>query len=379
MEIPNIRNHVKTLDGVRGLAILLVMIYHFTVPYHHVLPDSDSMMVFILFSKMGWIGVDMFFVLSGYLISSILIDTQSQKHYFKNFYTRRFLRIFPLYYLFLFLLIILLPSISDEFDQKTQIIQENQWWFWMYLVNWKIMMLGDFNEFQSGYMWSLAVEEQFYIVWPIIVFFAKDKLFKVCLTLLVFTLLSKFLFYYLGFSATSIYVNTLTHLDGLVVGSIIAAIVRRPAYLIKLKNLLTPLFIFSTIVILILIIRNGTLLFYNAEVVLFGILPSSIIFGVLIVYLIGNKKNGFLHRFFSLRPLRSFGKLCYGLYLFHQPIGLLVNQKLFYEKGFFLDSLLLSALISIMISVSLSYFVAMFSFILFEKPILKLKRFFEYK
>ncbi|MGC2512156.1 MAG: acyltransferase, partial [Acidobacteriaceae bacterium] len=96
------RRHVPALDGVRGLAILLVLVSHLMLFNDRTgsrVGDSLSAL-----RGLGWVGVDLFFVLSGFLITGILFDTLHDPHYFRSFYMRRFLRIFPLYYGFLFFL-----------------------------------------------------------------------------------------------------------------------------------------------------------------------------------------------------------------------------------------------------------------------------------
>src|SRR5262249_2846553 len=112
----------------------------------------------------GWMGVDLFFVLSGFLITGILLDSRGADGYFSSFYARRFLRIFPLYYGFLALWFLVLAYVfgsaySDLFARERQV------WFWSYTANW-----GRPDELGAlGHFWSLAIEEQFYLVWPLVV------------------------------------------------------------------------------------------------------------------------------------------------------------------------------------------------------------------
>src|SRR6185369_11811956 len=119
----------------------------------------------------GWIGVDLFFVLSGFLITGILYDAKARKDYFRNFYARRFLRILPLYYGILALYILVFPRISIVPQRQYQSLVEHQLWFWTHLSNVSIAIEGYGNQ-QRGWthFWSLAVEEQFYLVWPAVVF-----------------------------------------------------------------------------------------------------------------------------------------------------------------------------------------------------------------
>ena len=115
---PN-RSYYPALDGLRGIAILLVVFYH--------------NFGFIDYFFFGWLGVDLFFVLSGFLITDILLRTLNDKHYLRNFYVRRVLRIFPLYYLSLIFFLIIVPRFGIPLD--VQYYVDNQVWLWTYLQN----------------------------------------------------------------------------------------------------------------------------------------------------------------------------------------------------------------------------------------------------
>lgn len=141
---------IPALDSVRGVAILMVLATHLTVwkPGH----IGERMLYAVL--DMGWLGVDLFFVLSGYLITRILLETRDQPGFYRRFYARRALRIFPPYYAVLVLLTVIGVPIS--------------WHYWFYLSNIHIPTLGGWPPL-LGHLWSLALEEQFYLVWPAVV------------------------------------------------------------------------------------------------------------------------------------------------------------------------------------------------------------------
>src|SRR4030095_2778309 len=147
------RQYYPALDGLRGLAILLVILYH-----------NFSFINHFFFA---WLGVDLFFVLSGYLITSILLNSVNSPHYLKNFYAKRVLRVFPLYYLSLIIFLIIFPLLGI-YKSELKYYVDNQLWFWFYLQNW----LLSFNFPTTGnflnHFWSLGVEEQFYLAWPFI-------------------------------------------------------------------------------------------------------------------------------------------------------------------------------------------------------------------
>ena len=217
------REYLPALDGIRGLAIILVMLYHFSIPFQlsgH-LNFLDGLVG--TFLQVGWVGVDLFFVLSGFLITGILYGTAGKDNYLKNFFVRRFLRIFPLYYLMLFMLIIIIPNFIPSLASKTDQMVDNQVWFWSYLINWRISYLGTFEGIQGGYMWSLALEEQFYLIWPFFILFFRKNVVPSCFILIIVFACMRVAMLLKGVSATSVYTMTITHLDALLIGSIVSA------------------------------------------------------------------------------------------------------------------------------------------------------------
>src|SRR6188472_2734668 len=125
---------IPALDGLRGIAIILVMLHHFT--YYRPTSGIDALIGDVLF--FGWTGVDLFFVLSGFLITGILLDTRDGGHYFTTFYARRILRIFPLYYLILLLALVVLPKFpavhSVLIGQDDVVDLPRQWPYWLYMT-----------------------------------------------------------------------------------------------------------------------------------------------------------------------------------------------------------------------------------------------------
>ncbi|HZJ61945.1 MAG TPA: acyltransferase [Kofleriaceae bacterium] len=154
---------VPALDGVRGLAILLVLAHNLS-PFESTrrLIDLSAGLTF----DFGWVGVQLFFVLSGYLISGILLDTRGAPGYYRAFFGRRVLRIFPLYYGVLFLCLVLLPVLGLAPDALLA-DRRHSVWLWTYLINWAEPLGAAIAVFP--HFWSLAVEEQFYLVWPFVV------------------------------------------------------------------------------------------------------------------------------------------------------------------------------------------------------------------
>jgi peptidoglycan/LPS O-acetylase OafA/YrhL len=168
---------IPQLDGLRGIAILLVMIFHFIwLPdffgaHYKLNGPIEVWLKNLLYS--GWIGVDLFFVLSGFLITGILCDCRGDQHYFRNFYLRRTLRIFPLFYLFMAAWIGIvwwLPALENGNREG------HTWWILTYTANYLISSAG-WNSAPTAlaHFWTLAIEEQFYLVWPLAVFFLSRR------------------------------------------------------------------------------------------------------------------------------------------------------------------------------------------------------------
>src|ERR1700690_2129617 len=152
------------LDGLRAIAFLLVFLLH-----------ADNLGI-------GWVGVQLFFVLSGFLITGILIDLKkdfSGKDYFVKFYARRFLRIFPLYYFYLFLILALTSWLENSnFATPQMELYRAQFPFALgYVYNFFWMTTTNLSPFLSHF-WSLCIEEQFYIFWPLLIFIVPEKRLK---------------------------------------------------------------------------------------------------------------------------------------------------------------------------------------------------------
>ena len=204
------RFYYPALDGLRGVAILLVIIYH--------------NFNFINQSQFGWLGVDLFFVLSGFLITTILLNDAGSPHFLKNFFIRRILRIFPLYFLCLIIFLILFPFLG-LYKKELSFFIANQWWLWTYLQNWLYSLFLTDDAKMLTHLWSLAVEEQFYLIWPFIILLVKKpgKLFFIMLTVLFLVFFGRSLLWFshiTDLNYTTLY--TFTRIDGICIGSMVA-------------------------------------------------------------------------------------------------------------------------------------------------------------
>src|SRR5258706_10368119 len=185
--------HLRALDGLRGIANLMVLMVHF---YQRTLMEGINPIFRIPLARIvgaGAYGVELFFVLSGFLITGILLDTKNKPGAFIKFYARRFLRIFPLYYGALAVVFLLLPRFI-EFDKGANEISSHQIWLWTYFANWPStkFIWDDSNLFLLGHFWSLSVEEHFYLLWPSVVFLCSNRaLLRTCLALIALAAFSR--------------------------------------------------------------------------------------------------------------------------------------------------------------------------------------------
>jgi peptidoglycan/LPS O-acetylase OafA/YrhL len=304
--------HLPALDGLRGIAILLVMGHHILQPVEGGPAIADSI---TRVASIGWVGVDLFFVLSGFLITGILYDTKGSPGFFRNFYIRRVLRIFPLYYVFLVLLCLVLPHLGPDDSAQIAELHRACPWYWSYLANFYMAQHGP-GPFNTAHLWSLSVEEQFYVMWPAIVFLLQRRnLLRLCVAAIGGAVLCRIAFMYLGASSDTIYVMLPTRVDSIAMGAWIALMVRSPSRAHHIARFAPVAAGLSAAVLLSLLALapgnlDTTALFmkttgYTLNAVLFG--------GVLTIALVRRRVAGSLEN----SVLRFFGRHSYALYLVH--------------------------------------------------------------
>lgn len=308
---------IPALDGIRGLAILVVVVHNASWilgPSRHF-----SLKVLGLLTSTGWVGVQLFFVLSGFLITGILIDTRSSSRFFRNFYIRRFLRIFPLYYVFLGLAFGIAPAFADP--TWVAMVRRDQVWYWAYLSNWA----GPFGHSILGlpHFWSLAVEEQFYLVWPFIVYaLSRRRLAVLCVTTIAVTPLIRWSLDLAGLPQNAAYEFTVARWDALAGGGLLALMMVDEAGRAWLRRWMSRLGQLAVAALAIVVILTRG---FDSENLVVQVLGQSITV-VLFVWLVhigattavGDQGAG--SRFLQARWLRSLGKYSYAIYVIHYPI-----------------------------------------------------------
>lgn len=339
--------YYKNLDGTRGIAALMVLVHHFF--YFN---DADYPIDMGFFREMTDFlqhGVSLFFVLSGFVITRILINNRNEPDYFKSFYRRRILRILPLYYLYLFFVFFLLPIIldSDFIDIELQLP------YYLYAQN--IVDLLGIDAAGPGHYWSLAVEEHFYLIWPLVIFLTRpNNLWKV---IGVSVILIFILRYYMLSEGLAINHFTFTRIDQLLFGTGLA-LLEFKGFLQKKK----ASFYFIAAGLSIIPIAGLTYYlqqhFFFTKEMLKSTLLALFFFSIIGYLVASNVKTG-INKVLSSRILQYLGKISYGLYVWHVAV-LFILLEYAITGSLILDLLLLIVISIMMAHLSYKYFESYF-------------------
>ena len=370
-----VSGHLPGLDGVRGLAILLVMALHFV---GDATAYTFGQRLTVKLASYGLLGVDLFFVLSGFLITGLLLDAKNGEHYFRNFYARRMLRIFPLYYLVLAFLFLVLPGITS-LPPALEEARRHQVWLWTYTSNFYIAAKGSWAALTYvSHFWSLAIEEHFYLVWPLVVFSVRrEVLERICAVVLVVALALRISLVLAGVSDLSISVLTPCRIDTLCVGALLAALCRREGgaeALVRRSG--SAMLAFGGAALLVsawcATVKTGLPVLHEIRNSLYALF-----FGGLVLVSLKPQPD-VVAKAFRSRGLRFFGKYSYGLYVYHCMLAWYLVEMGAEDR---FDALLgnhsLAIAVKALFSTAVSVVVAVLSYELLEKRFLALKKFFE--
>ncbi len=363
--------HLPSLDGLRGIAIILVILHQLDLL---VRPVGHSAQALSAVFTTGWIGVQLFFVLSGFLITGILLDTRRATNYLSGFFAKRVLRIFPLYYATLFVAFVVVPafgSVPPELahDQKHQI------WLWTYLSNWVIPYEQGSRAFP--HFWSLAVEEQFYLVWPFLIRACDARrCAQVCLAIAVTSLVARIAMVCAGAPREAIYTFSVTRMDALALGAIAAAALRMPPVAARLGRLGWRLWAaaFAVAVVGALVTHGYSLRRDLGNTIGYTVL--ALVFAALVLgaAMSDRRRAPGWAALLRTRPLRIAGKYSYGMYIFHKPLHDFVGKPLLRRWGVDVSQSPLGAVAYTAVFASLTFAAAFVSYQLFEGPILRWKK-----
>nr|AUN36060.1 O-antigen acetylase [uncultured bacterium] len=300
---------IPQLDALRGIAILLVIAWHYLANAEGVSPGSALAYAQALF-RLTWSGVDLFFVLSGFLIGGILLENRTAKNYFRVFYVRRFCRILPLYAVVL-VAFYLLPLGTWLKDGAAP------WWVYVtFTQNFWMAQTGNFTPNFLNVTWSLAIEEQFYLTLPLIIRLTPPKwLPRVALACAIAAPLLRTAVYFLQpYGAVAAYVLMPCRMDALMLGVFGAWFVRNREGGDRLLYIVLGVTFLGVPPLVVANQGIGSLLMSTI-----GYSWLSLMYFSLVIVAVRSAC-----RVFRLRLLAYTGVLAYGLYLFHQPIrGLL--------------------------------------------------------
>lgn len=346
--------HFAELDGLRGLACLMVLVSHYLGEVPH---------GFFYVVSLGWVGVSLFFCLSGFLIGGILVDRRDSPRFFSNFYIRRSFRIFPIYYLTVSCVVtaIFLTKNSGWTDPAFPPVI-----YFTYMQNIALSWTGNRHSQWLLPTWTLAVEEQFYLLLPLLIFWVPVKrLITVIIVLIVSASVFRFILLLAGADHLAVYVLLPSRWDLLLMG-VLAAIAYRRIWprIIENNARLLQLIACSGVVFVVLLLiigkHDNNLLFD-----LFGPVGAGLACSGYMLFVI--KESRRFHSGF----LRYIGSISYGLYLMHQPInglmhGLILGSRPDIETPGQIGITIVAAAVSIGL--------ASLSWIYFERPLVEFGR-----
>jgi peptidoglycan/LPS O-acetylase OafA/YrhL len=324
-----------SLDGLRGVAILLVVTHNLNVVTD---PSGVGAHLMATLLEHGWIGVQLFFVLSGFLITGILMDSRDAPHHYLAFFGARVFRILPLYYLTLFIVFVLLPAVGHALGGSHSMI----WPLALFVSNWT-------QAFQPGesplpHFWSLAVEEQFYLVWPFLVRrLSAGGVVKLCLALTGVALIARLALIQFHWPSAAVYEFSVCRMDALACGAAAAALLRMPAS--RAWLLARPLALTGAA---LGVLVTGAVLTqgypqYATSTQTLGYLTLALAFALLVLGAVGADLSVVPARWagvLRLAWLRRIGWYSYAMYVVHVPLHAALGMPVLKALGWYDSSAL---------------------------------------
>jgi peptidoglycan/LPS O-acetylase OafA/YrhL len=358
---------IPALDGIRGLAIIWVVLHNSSDMA--IAPARGLAHLFVLLTHPGWLGVQLFFALSGYLITAGLLAMRGAPNYFSAFYARRALRILPLYYTVLLALLVVVPLLMRPPPFAT----DGQASLWLFTAN-----MAPELPYGFGHFWSLSVEEQFYLVWPLVVFrLPPRRLLVACLGIAAGALLVRVALVACGESSWTLYYSTACRMDALGLGAAGACLVRLPALRDWLGSRLRSvgLWVLALFVVGIPLTRaydRGSIAVETLGYTLLAVYSAAF---VTIAALASGGRGSRLAALLSWRPLRSCGRYSYAMYVFHGLLHKLIGEPWLHRHYGPVPAVTVALLYSLSI-LAVSYVLGLVSYHAFEKHFLRMKRWF---
>jgi peptidoglycan/LPS O-acetylase OafA/YrhL len=360
---PLARGYIPELDGLRGIAILLVIVHHFWPATGYLVPAKPVV-------HLGWMGVDLFFVISGFLITGILLDTRGQRGYFRNYLARRMLRVFPLYYLFVITAFLVIPAAQPGSFWQSEFVQESgsPLWYLLYLGNVREAITGVEPAYILAPLWSLSIEEQFYLVFPLLVaWLDRRALVRVLVAMVILAPVFRALMLVLFPDNVRIqYLATPSRMDVLALGGLLAVAVRSPTVLPSRRTTGRVLALLVALCACVFVAGGLDRTTSFARVLGYSLIAFT--FTAFVTWTLQGRAARDT-AWLRVRPLLMIGKLCYGIYLLQRPAEVILI-RLFGVLGVAVDP---ESLTLVLLKMLFAFGVAAVSWHLLERPLLRLK------
>ncbi len=372
--------YLPSLDGLRFLAFFLVFLHHARWTPLGPVPLSSPWFLPVHVNEYGWIGVDLFLCLSSYLITKLLwLEWQRDNRLsLLSFYLRRVLRIWPLYFLACLLGFLIVPwfdldgpacGTKDYFEM----IHQYLWAYLGFFANVGIAAHGNIPSLTLSPLWTVSLEEQFYILWPLFLVFArfnKKRILKICLVLLIFTVLARFYFFWKGFAQPAIWVSLPTRLDPFIFGTLLAFF---EGDLEKSLGKIHSGYFLGIGTFCLAWVMSMPNLGEQGLSVLWQ--PLALAIGWILIIFSANRP-GLWRSLVACRPFVQWGKISYGLYVYHFIVLHLSGSLVRWLQGIFkvyASSWAVGWTITLL-GFGFTLFLASLSYHVFETPFLELKK-----
>jgi peptidoglycan/LPS O-acetylase OafA/YrhL len=364
---PRFNRRIPELDGIRGLAILLVLVWHYVAgTVQGVIPGSAQWYVLATL-RLTWSGVDLFFVLSGFLIGGILYDAKDSKSYYRTFYSRRIYRIFPLYFIWIALFMTGLHYVKPNSAGALRAIFNRDlpvWSYPLFLQNFSMVSRTTFGPAWMAVTWSLAVEEQFYLLLPLLV---RNLSYRAITILAVASILGAPVVRLVLWFAGNIYMGPYTLLpcraDALGFGVLVALACRNKEVwewiVSRRKHLYLAFLLLGCGVVF--------LLKYQRHLYTIGLTWIAAFYASLLLLTVVNPGRVEINCFRS-QTLVKLGTIAYAVYLFHQGVNYLLHFAIFGKTPSISNW---SSLFVTLLSLITAIMLAALSWPLLEKPLIR--------
>lgn len=368
--VDRVKQYVPALEGIRGYGFLLVFCGHYFMSDLIAHPGTMRFKLLTTFGSLALFGVPAFFVLSGYLIGGILYGTRNREGYFRVFYTRRILRVFPVYY-------ITLLVIAGFYALHGVRINHQFWISFLYIQNlfpsYSSVSIGPVY---VGHFWSLAVEEQFYLLWPLVVwlFPEKRKLLKVSLGLIACCCVVRFLMPFLMADPRMILFFTPARADAILLG-VVLALIRRDAIYDKIEPFAKWAVLAGVVGVTSLVMVGGRA--WGKSVVGREVLVPLVNITAFAIVIAVMEENSWMNRVCSQRWACWIGSLSYSLYVFHYTFAPYFYDVVTPWLAMHMRSSF-AALTAGLLAFGLTLVLSLISYRFIEGPVMKLKGYMKY-